>query len=116
MAWIAPANPNAAEEGSSVRSQMPNAYHHAPVAGLLMLALAAPGAQAQGARAQPLDAYEAAQGADVLAVVTEWDEFRNVDLARVASVMAKPRIVDARNVLDPKSAREAGFEYHGIGR
>jgi len=62
------------------------------------------------------DAYEAAHGADVLAVVTEWDEFRNVDLARVASVMAKPRIIDARNVLDPKSAREAGFEYHGIGR
>ena len=62
------------------------------------------------------DAYEAARGADVLAVVTEWDEFRNVDLARVASMMAKPRIVDARNVLDPKSAREAGFEYHGIGR
>ena len=62
------------------------------------------------------DAFDAVNDAEVLAVVTEWDEFRNVDLARVASMMAKPRIIDARNVLDPKSAREAGFEYHGIGR
>ncbi len=62
------------------------------------------------------DAIDAAREADVLVVVTEWDEFRNVDLARVASVMATPRVIDARNVIDLKSAREAGFEYHGIGR
>ncbi|MFG7489859.1 hypothetical protein [Methylorubrum rhodesianum] len=89
MAWIAPANPNAAEEGSSVRSQMPNAYHHAPVAGLLMLALAAPGAQAQGARAQPLDAYEAAhgvKGSQVASLITRIVERQLLAIPGVRSV------------------------------
>ena len=62
------------------------------------------------------DAYAAADGASVLAVLTEWDEFRWLDLDKVKSVMAAPRIVDARNLLDPAMARRKGFLYEGLGR
>jgi UDPglucose 6-dehydrogenase len=62
------------------------------------------------------DPYEAATGARVLVVLTEWDEFRWLDLARVLSVMAAPSIVDARNLLDPAAVRRMGFAYTGIGR
>jgi len=49
-------------------------------------------------------------------VLTEWDEFRWLDFARVLAVMAEPRIVDARNLLDPAAVRRMGFYYAGIGR
>jgi UDPglucose 6-dehydrogenase len=62
------------------------------------------------------DPFEAATGARVLAVLTEWDEFRWLDLSRVLSVMAVPSIVDARNLLDPAAVRRMGFAYTGIGR
>jgi UDPglucose 6-dehydrogenase len=62
------------------------------------------------------DPYEAATGASVVVVLTEWDEFRWVDFNRVASVMASPSIVDARNLLDPAAVRRMGFLYDGIGR
>jgi UDPglucose 6-dehydrogenase len=62
------------------------------------------------------DPYEAATGASVVVVLTEWDEFRWVDFTRVASVMASPSIVDARNLLDPAAVRRMGFTYDGIGR
>jgi len=62
------------------------------------------------------DSYEAASGASVVVVLTEWDEFRWLDLSRVLKVMAAPAIVDARNVLDPAAARRLGFTYDGIGR
>lgn len=62
------------------------------------------------------DAYEACEGADVLVVLTEWEEFRLVDLAKVQPLMAKPAIVDARNLLDPVTVRRNGFTYDGIGR
>ena len=62
------------------------------------------------------DPYEAATGASVLVVLTEWDEFRWLDYARVFSVMAAPSIVDARNLLDPAAVRRMGFTYTGIGR
>jgi len=52
----------------------------------------------------------------VVVVLTEWDEFRWLDLSRVLKVMAAPAIVDARNVLDPAAARRLGFTYDGIGR
>jgi UDPglucose 6-dehydrogenase len=61
------------------------------------------------------DAYDAARGADVLVVLTEWPEFARADLQKVYEVMAAPRIVDARNVLCPDAARAIGFEYDGIG-
>jgi len=62
------------------------------------------------------DAYGACQGASVLAVLTEWDEFRWVELEKVHAAMAAPAIVDARNLLDPAMARRKGFSYQGIGR
>jgi UDPglucose 6-dehydrogenase len=52
----------------------------------------------------------------VLAVLTEWDDFRWVDLDKVAGVMAQPRVVDARNLLDRAALHRRGFEYEGLGR
>jgi len=62
------------------------------------------------------DPYAACKGAGVLAVLTEWDEFRWLDFDRIADVMETPRVVDARNLLDPASMRRRGFEYQGVGR
>ena len=59
---------------------------------------------------------EAADGADVVLVLTEWNEFRWVDFGRLRSVMKTPVIVDARNLLDPHSLRQMGFTYEGVGR
>jgi UDPglucose 6-dehydrogenase len=62
------------------------------------------------------DAYAAAEGAAALAVLTEWEEFRFLDMAKVRSLMAGANIVDARNLLDPAAVRRHGFTYDGIGR
>jgi UDPglucose 6-dehydrogenase len=62
------------------------------------------------------DAYEACEGADVLAILTEWDQFRWLDYARVVRAMAEPKVVDARNLLDPAAMRRLGFTYQGVGR
>ena len=62
------------------------------------------------------DPYAACEGAAVLVVLTEWDDFRWLDLDKVRGLMAEPRIVDARNLLDPAVARRKGFTYEGLGR
>ena len=62
------------------------------------------------------DGYSACAGAAALVILTEWDEFANADLAKVADAMAAPVVIDARNVLDPATARAAGLQYHGVGR
>jgi UDPglucose 6-dehydrogenase len=62
------------------------------------------------------DPYAACEAAAVLAVLTEWDEFRWLDFAKVRSLLAHPRVVDARNLLDPVALRSLGFSYDGIGR
>jgi UDPglucose 6-dehydrogenase len=62
------------------------------------------------------DAYAACEGAQVLAVLTEWDEFKWVDLDKVAEIMPSTRIVDARNLLDRSALTRRGFTYQGIGR
>jgi len=63
------------------------------------------------------DAYKAAQKADLLVVLTEWNEFRALDLKKLAKKMATPRMADLRNVYAPKDARRAGFTaYESIGR
>jgi UDPglucose 6-dehydrogenase len=62
------------------------------------------------------DAYKTAQGADALLLVTEWDEFRTLDLERIKQAMRRPVIVDGRNLYDPKLMREHGFVYRGVGR
>jgi UDPglucose 6-dehydrogenase len=59
---------------------------------------------------------EAADGADAVLVLTEWNEFRWVNFAQLYAVMATPVIVDARNLLDPHSLRQMGFTYEGVGR
>ena len=61
-------------------------------------------------------AYEAMEGADAVAIVTEWNEFRALDLARMKRLLKAPVIVDLRNVYDPKDMRAAGFEYSCVGR
>jgi UDPglucose 6-dehydrogenase len=61
------------------------------------------------------DAYAACEGASVVVLATEWEEFRWLDFDKVGSVMARRAIVDARNLLDPATLRLAGFEYEGIG-
>jgi UDPglucose 6-dehydrogenase len=62
------------------------------------------------------DPYDAVAGARALVVLTEWDEFRWLDFARVLAAMAQPQIIDARNLLDPAAVRRMGFTYTGIGR
>jgi UDPglucose 6-dehydrogenase len=61
-------------------------------------------------------ALEAADGADVLLVATEWPEFCQVDMMEVGRRMRGHRVVDARNLLDPRSVRAAGLDYWGLGR
>jgi len=61
-------------------------------------------------------AEEVAKDADALVIVTEWDEFRALDLDRIAASLRGKVLVDLRNVYDPAEAREAGLAYHGIGR
>ena len=62
------------------------------------------------------DAYAAARGADALAVLTEWAEFRDLNLTRLKRLMRQPVILDGRNLYDPARVRAAGFRYVGIGR
>jgi UDPglucose 6-dehydrogenase len=62
------------------------------------------------------DPYGACQDAEVLALLTEWDEFRWLDFGKVKEAMAKPSIVDARNLLDAAAMKRRGFLYEGIGR
>jgi UDPglucose 6-dehydrogenase len=62
------------------------------------------------------DAYAAATGADALVIVTEWDEFRALDLEKIAASMRGKTLVDLRNVYDREEAEEAGLAYYGVGR
>ena len=62
------------------------------------------------------DAQSVAEDADALVVVTEWDEFRALDLETLAGKMRGKVLVDLRNVYDPEDARRAGLAYSGIGR
>lgn len=62
------------------------------------------------------DAYDAMQGADCLAIVTEWNAFRNLNLARVRKLLRAPSIVDLRNIYNPADMAAAGFRYVSVGR
>ncbi|MEE2831191.1 MAG: UDP-glucose/GDP-mannose dehydrogenase family protein [Candidatus Latescibacterota bacterium] len=62
------------------------------------------------------DPYAAAAGADVLVLMTEWNEFRNMDLPRIQSALGSPRLLDCRNVYDPREMAELGFDYVSVGR
>ena len=60
--------------------------------------------------------YEAVKEANALLIITEWDEFKELDLKKIKEVMDNPIIIDGRNVYDPSEVRELGFEYYSIGR
>jgi UDPglucose 6-dehydrogenase len=60
--------------------------------------------------------YDAATGADALVLLTEWNQFRSLDLDRIKELLKQPVVVDLRNVYDPARMREQGFIYHGVGR
>jgi UDPglucose 6-dehydrogenase len=62
------------------------------------------------------DAYEACEEADVVVLMTEWNQFRMLDFERMKSVLAAPVVVDLRNVYEPDRMREAGFRYVSVGR
>jgi UDPglucose 6-dehydrogenase len=63
-----------------------------------------------------LDAYETCEGADVVVVLTEWDDFRWIDPDRVADLVLSRQVVDARNLLERAAWQRAGFIYQGVGR
>jgi UDPglucose 6-dehydrogenase len=62
------------------------------------------------------DAYQVAAGADAIVLVTEWNEFRQLDMARIKKLMRHPVVIDGRNIYDPSVMRKLGFTYRGIGR
>ncbi|MDX1437277.1 MAG: UDP-glucose/GDP-mannose dehydrogenase family protein, partial [Anaerolineales bacterium] len=60
--------------------------------------------------------YELAEGCDALVVVTEWNEFQQLDLERIHSLLAQPFVLDGRNIYDPAKMKKLGFKYYGMGR
>jgi UDPglucose 6-dehydrogenase len=62
------------------------------------------------------DPYELAAGADALIVITEWNEFRHLDMVRIKTSMRRPVVIDGRNIYVPAEMRAIGFTYRGIGR
>lgn len=63
-----------------------------------------------------VDEYDAISGADVLVIITEWNQFRALDMERVKTLLRTPKIADLRNVYEPEDMRKFGFEYVGVGR
>lgn len=62
------------------------------------------------------NAYEAARGAEALVFLTEWNEFRNLDLKKLKEALTKPVILDLRNIYEPERVTDLGFKYMGVGR
>jgi UDPglucose 6-dehydrogenase len=62
------------------------------------------------------DTYAVAEGADALVIVTEWNEFRQLDFDRLKKLMHSAVVIDCRNVYDPEDAEKHGFTYVGVGR
>jgi UDPglucose 6-dehydrogenase len=62
------------------------------------------------------DVYETARGADALAIITEWNEFRGLDLARLRRLMRRPVLCDLRNIYKPEDVEAEGLKYVGVGR
>jgi UDPglucose 6-dehydrogenase len=62
------------------------------------------------------DAYEAANGVDALLLITAWNEFKQLDMEKVRSLMRGSVLVDGRNIYDPAEMRDFGFTYAGVGR
>jgi len=62
------------------------------------------------------NATNACKDADALVIITEWDEFRQIDLDKIKKIMKKPAIFDGRNIYEPENMQELGFEYYSVGR
>jgi UDPglucose 6-dehydrogenase len=62
------------------------------------------------------DSYEVAENSDALIILTEWNQFRKLDLSRIKELLKSPRIIDLRNIYDPESVQKLGFEYACVGR
>ncbi|MDQ3749694.1 MAG: UDP-glucose dehydrogenase, partial [Acidobacteriota bacterium] len=62
------------------------------------------------------DEFDAIEGADVLVFLTEWNQFRALDMEKVKRLLKSPKIADLRNIYEPNDMREMGFEYVGVGR
>jgi UDPglucose 6-dehydrogenase len=62
------------------------------------------------------DAYDACSGADALVIVTEWNQFRNLDMNRIKELLSSPIFIDLRNIYSPGKMRSMGFIYHSVGR
>ncbi len=62
------------------------------------------------------DSFGVAKDSEALLMVTEWEEFRNLDFGKIKTLMRRPLIIDGRNMLDRQEMLEMGFEYVGIGR
>ena len=60
--------------------------------------------------------YETAKGADCLMILTEWDEFKNLDLSKIKKLLSHPIVIDGRNIFDPVKMEKLGFTYKSIGR
>jgi UDPglucose 6-dehydrogenase len=60
--------------------------------------------------------YEACQGADAVVLMTEWNEYRALDLLRIKNALKSPVFVDLRNVYRPAAMQQLGFSYHSVGR
>ena len=62
------------------------------------------------------DPYEVAKDSDAVMVITEWNEFKQIDLDKLKAIMKAPVVYDGRNIYDPKTMKEKGFTYRAVGR
>jgi len=62
------------------------------------------------------DAYEVSQDADLIIILTEWNEFRELNFPKIKNIMKSPNIIDGRNLYDPQTMKAKGFNYMGVGR
>ena len=62
------------------------------------------------------DSYDLAKGADALMVMTPWNEFKQLDMAKIKALMNQSILIDGRNLYEPQTMRDLGFTYRGIGR
>ena len=62
------------------------------------------------------DSYQAAEGSDALVLITEWNQFRNLDLVKLKESLRLPIIIDLRNIYEPQRMKEMGFKYTSVGR
>ena len=60
--------------------------------------------------------YETAEGSDAMVILTEWNQFRNLNLSRIKKLLKNPILIDMRNLYEPEKVKKAGFQYTGIGR